>query len=224
MDSATIKAALDRIIKIQTPEQAQQASAERDRLARVAASNALKRSGCPAVTFEALSATHPTPALEKAQEFKARPRSEVFGLVLLGTTGIGKSVAAAYAARWCLYEFRLSEQPSGSAREWARWFTGAELGRLYTHDRDDRRDWEKLKTCGVLVLDDLGTEAADARVGEALWELVDARTGNRRPTIISANLKAAEFKARYGDRVADRLRPCSIVLEGSGASLRKAQP
>lgn len=205
---------------VMTPAEVAAHDEEQKRRNRDAAQRALKAGRCPARLIAALSDLKETRPLGAARALIASPRDERWFLVLLGGVGTGKSTAAAWAARQLLFRQSLAEQPSGTHREFCRWLTGAELGRLYTHDRDEARDWEATKRASVLVLDDLGTEGADARLGEALWELVEARTANVWPTIITSNLGAAAFKKRYGDRIADRVRSCAIILEGNAQSLR----
>lgn len=193
---------------------------EQDRRNRDSATNALRASGCPSRVIAALVGLDETEPMRSAREFVAAPRDEKWWLVMLGNVGSGKSTAAAWAARMLLFRLCLAEQPGGTHREHCRWLTGAELGRIYTHDRDAARDWEALKRASVLVIDDLGTEGADSRSAEALWELVEARTNNIWPTVLTSNLTASEFKKRYGERIADRIRSCSVILESRGVSLR----
>lgn len=50
--------------------------------------------------------------------------------------------------------------------------------------------------------------------------LVDARYRHLLPTVITTNLRAEEFKARYGARAIDRLRERGEFVELNGASLR----
>lgn len=72
----------------------------------------------------------------------------------------------------------------------------------------------------VFVLDDLGTERADDhRFHEALFELIDARTWGH--LLITSNLKKSDIRARYGDRVADRLNHRGVAVEIGGKSLRR---
>lgn len=207
-------------LRVATPEELAADAAELDKRRRQSAHNALKASGCPKVTLEALSALGASDSMEQAKAYRLEARVEVYCAAWLGPTGIGKSVAAADAARWSVYEMNPDSRPSGSTRELCRWVTGAELGRVYTHDRDQARDWDRLKAACVVVLDDLGTEAHDGRSAESLWELVDSRLGNKRPTMLTSNLRLAEFSKRYGPRILDRLKGCAMVFEGSGKSLR----
>jgi len=72
------------------------------------------------------------------------------------------------------------------------------------------------------VIDDFGVEYADQRgvLASIVDELIDRRYGDRRATIICTNLTATEFRKRYGDRVADRLREAGRFRVISESSLR----
>ena len=48
------------------------------------------------------------------------------------------------------------------------------------------------------------------------------RHGHRRLTVCTTNLKASDFRARYGERVADRIRECGAFVEIAGTSRRIA--
>ena len=73
-----------------------------------------------------------------------------------------------------------------------------------------------------LVVDDLGTERTeDPRFTEALFRLVDERQGKRTRTLITTNLRRADIRPRYGDRIADRLNHIGRAVEIKGASMRR---
>ena len=75
----------------------------------------------------------------------------------------------------------------------------------------------------MLAIDELGTEPLDAlgRWLADLDELVDARTARGRQTVATTNLSGTDFKARYGERIADRIRGSGRFIETRAASLRK---
>lgn len=75
----------------------------------------------------------------------------------------------------------------------------------------------------LVVLDDLGTERSDdPRFSEALFRLVDERQDQARfRTLITTNLKRADIRPRYGDRIADRLNHIGKAVEIRGESMRR---
>jgi len=74
----------------------------------------------------------------------------------------------------------------------------------------------------LIVLDDLGTEGKPPgdRWSRAFHGFVSARLSHGR-TLITTNLKRAEFRQRYDARVIDRLNSGARAIELTGQSLRK---
>jgi len=174
--------------------------------------------GCPAVTAE--DATGPglqlTAAIERARDATAKGACFV---VLSGDVGMGKSVAA---ATWLLERARAvaNGAPVSEWPRWGRWIHAHQLARL--NDLDGRGIGD-LEACPLLVLDDLGAEFLDGKgwLSAALDSLVYQRHGNRRPSMLTTNLPAAAFLARYGGRIGSRLRECAAFVELAGVDLRR---
>lgn len=127
-------------------------------------------------------------------------------VVLSGTVGIGKTVAAAH---WCMQR---------AARiSFARSSTFAASSR---YDREAR---DLYYNAHGMCLDDVGTEYADKKESFLvdLDELIDTFYSHRRPLLITTNLKSGEFEKRYGPRVWDRLRDCARWFRINGESLRR---
>ena len=57
----------------------------------------------------------------------------------------------------------------------------------------------------LLIIDDLGTELTNQFTVSVLYDIIDTRINARKSTIISTNLKHAELRKRYWDRVTSRL-------------------
>ena len=74
--------------------------------------------------------------------------------------------------------------------------------------------------CDLLVLDDLGTEFASSFTGAALFNVLNTRLVEQRPTIISTNLELADIKSRYNQRMASRLIYGYKVMRLSGKDIR----
>jgi hypothetical protein len=108
-------------------------------------------------------------------------------LAISGHTGCGKSSAAA----------------SALAARTGMWVHAPDLARppLDGDNVDDR-----MRYCGLLVLDDVGTEhSPSGYAAKRICSVLEHREGNRRPTILTTNLTAEQFKAAYGERIASRL-------------------
>jgi DNA replication protein DnaC len=135
-------------------------------------------------------------------------------VVLSGGVGVGKSVAAA----WWLCRALASHD----GRAWMRWVNAHHLARMASFDGHATLD--DVENVDFLVLDDLGIEYLDGKgwLSSALDSIFYQRHGNRRLTVVTTNLGVRAFSARYGERVADRLRESGTFIEVSGASMRHA--
>lgn len=184
-----------------------QAARDADELAALQARFFAARlsAGFPRRALEAADRADPsTDAMRKAAAWRQRGGDL---LVLSGKAGCGKTVAATwlaselapYRARFgCATEFATSSRYHEEARE--RWFSAE-----------------------CLVLDDLGMEYADNKgsfVGD-LDALINAYYADRRKLIITTNCTASDFKTRYGERIADRVREAGEFIWCGGESLRR---
>lgn len=168
-------------------------------------------------------------------------------LLLLGSKGTGKTTAAA----WGLSMLGVTKWPrcfcdrcgGGGPREDC--FVGAghrarvadeelhptkarfvKAGHLAAalHRPGGEATWDEVRKVHALAIDDLGREYSDQH-GRWLAELdllIDDRHEMRRPTVITSNLGPEEFKQRYGERIADRIRQMGLVVNCVGESLRRA--
>lgn len=147
-----------------------------------------------------------TRALQVTSGWLGGPRSV---LVLLGTPGTGKTVAAAHAALT-----RISRGPLVYVRESA-------LARWSMFARYDR-EWAAAVSCATLIVDELGTAGArdlDA-ARQALLRITDDRMGRGRRTVLVGNLTPDDLGRRYDERLLDRLREIGFLSEVKGPSMR----
>lgn len=160
--------------------------------------------GFPEMALEwAEKADETAPLIRKIADWDPKVSSV---LVLSGTRGCGKTVAAAWWAK------RQRVPPL---------FVRAPTFARSSRYEGDKRD-ELLRAPG-LVLDDLGEEFMDVKGSFLvdLDELVDVYYGSRRPLIITTNCTKDVFVKRYGERIADRMRESAIWFSVSDASRRK---
>ena len=141
-------------------------------------------------------------ALNAAIEFANKPRG---WLVLMGPYGCGKThLAAAIGHR---------REDMGDLPIMAR------VPDLLDHLRAtfspnstvslDRR-FEEYREASLLILDDLGTQAATSWAKEKLFQLLDSRYSAERPTVITTATKLEEMEPRILSRMLDR-RLCRIM-------------
>jgi DNA replication protein DnaC len=167
--------------------------------------------GIPRRLWKLLDGSEPlldTEAMAAARAFLGSGKTF---LVLAGGVGPGKTVAAAWAV----------EQRRG------RMVKAIDLTRLGTYDEER---WDELRSCPLLVIDDLGTEPRDEKGWAAanFESLLDYRYDWQAPTVITTNLAFDAFKARYltadGGRLLDRFRECGEFVEITEGSRRVVKP
>lgn len=174
----------------------------------------LRAAGAPPRAVEAweagLTRTKAAEAVEKAMN-----DGKTFCL-LKGGTGVGKTVAAVAAMAALLLLDERDELPCLFVR-------AVEGARLGLYDGGDKALVAQMLKATVLVVDDLGAEfMSEGSIWRTILdEVVDTRYGDRSTTILTTNLDSAAFKARYGERIADRIRHAGIVEECGTGSLRE---
>ena len=78
-----------------------------------------------------------------------------------------------------------------------------------------------LTTCDLLVLDDLGMEFDTAFSRSCIYNVLNARLLEGRPTIISTNLSAAALQEKYGDQITSRIVGGFVPLLCVGKDIRQ---
>lgn len=127
-------------------------------------------------------------------------------LLLAGTFGTGKSVAAGYAIK----------------RRPGRWMHASEIAKVAGFKHEDRM--AELQSARLLVIDDIGSEFNDASGwGRAhLTTLLLTRYEEGLRTVLTSNLDAAGWKKYADPRIVDRLAGDGMVHGAVGKSMRRA--
>ena len=138
-------------------------------------------------------------------------------LLFFGAPGLGKTHLSAAVARevsgagWSVvYD---------TAGRVFRVFEDRKFGREEAEEAGE--DVERVIRCDLLILDDLGTELTTAFVQSALYEIVNTRLIERRPTILSTNLMPDELGRRYSPQVASRIQGEYQLLPFVGEDIRR---
>ncbi len=123
------------------------------------------------------------------------PQSD--SLLLQGSTGTGKTHLCLAIAR------RVAEQGYGVVYG----SLGPLLRRLQQEQfgKAEGDSEEQLVGCDLLVLDDLGMEFDSAFNRTCIYNILNTRLLEGRPTVISTNLGFTALKERYGDQIASRI-------------------
>lgn len=186
-------------------EKAEEA-AQRARTHTLEVERMLRRVGLAGRDLEAARTPQATPALGAVKAWLPGERA---WLVLAGSMGTGKTVAAAWAV-WTTLN-------SGRSAQYRRM---AEVARLSWFN-EAKADLEELKRVHLLVLDDVGTEHTKEFNEGLVFDLLDARHAGRRRTILCTNLGDKSVGDRLGDRLADRVESDGLVVKMKGRSMRK---
>lgn len=176
----------------------------------------LAGSGAPEVAIEACTALD-----EQSQGVVAVRGMATQGktiLLLSGGPGTGKTVAAVSAV------VARAKREEGSV-----FVRAASAARMSLFADEDKATFKRMCETGLLVIDDLGVETFHDGWRALLDELIDMRYSNGRATIITTNLPPTadvgqpSIRARYGERIADRIRQSGSITMCGDASRRKRQ-
>ena len=135
-------------------------------------------------------------------------------LLLYGKTGLGKT--------------HLSLAIAGKAVEAGYgviYMTAQNLFNRLEREKFGRGDGENTEQsildCDLLIIDDLGSEFSTQLTVSALYNIVNCRGLEEKPTIISTNLVPDELKDTYSDRIASRILSSYTILQFDGADIRQ---
>lgn len=91
------------------------------------------------------------------------------------------------------------------------YYSAFNLAKLFEEERFDKtgepaEEILRLEKCDLLMLDGLGTEMTTAYTASALYQLINRRLAEKKPTILSTAMNVDELGARYGSHLSARLR------------------
>ena len=142
---------------------------------------------CPAIMKETDLSKLPAKGVEQVLSWKPERR----GLVLHGITGRGKT-----RLMW-----EKVKQVSSRGLGW-RFYHARKLADALSESWDDRRHEEIIRGCNrcrLLFIDDLGKEKVTPRWETELFDIINTRTEQALPTIISTNYRGESLIAKFAD-------------------------
>ena len=146
-----------------------------------------------------------------AREFSPQSGS----LLLYGAPGLGKTfLSAAIAGQVAQRGYSVVYDTAGHI------FSRFEDKKFGREEAAAGEDVERVNTCDLLILDDLGTEMNTAFVQSALYEIVNTRLLTHRATILNTNFSPDELARRYSGQVASRIQGEYQVLPFFGKDIR----
>lgn len=140
------------------------------------------------------------------------------GIFLYGSVGTGKTYAAS-----CLANDLMANGKTVLFMSFALYLLKIRDGFKNNHEETsiESEILKYVKTCDLLIIDDLGSENVKEFSIEKLFTLLDTRYRTNKPFIITTNLSIEEIKEKFGERVADRISGSTHAYECKGESKRK---
>ena len=147
--------------------------------------------------------------LAYAQSFSCASPS----LLFVGATGLGKTFLSACIARTVAERgFSVSYAPV------SRLFAAFEADK-FRPDPDASRTAEFF-SCDLLIIDDLGTEMTTQFTVSALYQILNTRLLEGKPTIVSTNLPLGDIAPRYSAQIYSRLLGAYRLYKFYGDDIR----
>lgn len=132
---------------------------------------------------------------------------------MLGSTGLGKTFLSSCIAKQVLLNgFSVAFD---SIQNYLRDIEKEHFGRA------DGDTLETLLNADLLILDDLGSEFSSSFNSSVIYNIINSRTNQGKPTIVSSNLSFDELTKRYDDRIISRLTGMLKPLRFIGNDIRQ---
>ena len=142
---------------------------------------------------------------------------------LHGGVGVGKTHIAAAAVRALTVKHARARIHFSAVFAYVPSFL-SNLRDLYNAPLDERREWiERVNTCDLLVLDDLGAERSSPWVQEQLGVIINERWSNQRAVLLTSNRTIEQCGAALGERAASRLKSMCVLTHGFKNTDQRAQ-
>lgn len=139
-------------------------------------------------------------------------------LLFQGGTGLGKTFLSACIARAVAdkgfsvcYETASAALDAFEAKKFARDAETAETASVKV---------ERMLSCDLMILDDLGTEMPTPMSVSALYTLINTRLVNGKKTVISTNCSDDDLQRRYSQQICSRLEGEYFKLSFVGRDIR----
>ena len=145
-------------------------------------------------------------------------RPGTMNLLLQGGTGLGKTYLSACIARVVAGAgYAVAYETAASALDA---FECAKFQRSSADGEAAAQRVEQYLGCDLMILDDLGTEMTTQFAVSALYQLLNSRLLENRPTIVSTNLPLGDIAPRYSAQIYSRLLGAYRLYKFYGDDIR----
>lgn len=144
-------------------------------------------------------------------------KSSFQNILFHGNTGLGKTFLCN-----CIAKDLLDQGRTVLYLPAVQLFQLFEAARFHREDMEDhsKEMLSTLLSVELLIIDDLGTEFITSFTGPELFNTLNTRILNQKPTIISTNLSPTELKNFYSDRIISRVFGSYEVFPVFGDDIR----
>ncbi len=138
-------------------------------------------------------------------------------LLFWGEPGLGKTFLST-----CIAKELISKQHSVIYETAYKTFSMLEELKFKKSDNEEKLKFkvEKLYSCDLLILDDLGSEFTTQYTTASLFDIINSRLISGKKTLINTNLSMSELGEKYGERVVSRLYGHFKFLQFIGSDIR----
>ncbi len=134
-------------------------------------------------------------------------------IFMLGGTGLGKTFLSS-----CIANELLSKGYSVAFDSIQNYLRDIEKEHFGKAEGDTL---EALLNADLLILDDLGSEFSTSFNASVIYNIINSRTNQGKPTIVSSNLSFDELTQRYDDRIISRLTGMFKPMRFIGNDIRQ---
>jgi len=138
-------------------------------------------------------------------------------LLFWGEPGLGKTFLST-----CIAKELIAKNHSVIYETAYKTFSMLEELKFKRNDSADKLKFkvDKLYSCDLLILDDLGSEFSTQYTTAALFDIINSRLIAGKKTVINTNLSIEELKKKYGERVISRIYGHFRVMRFIGDDIR----
>lgn len=157
--------------------------------------------------------------VRRCRAFTADYKKKGGNILFTGSTGVGKTFLSNCIARELIAQY--VSVIYLSSHDLFEIFSKHKFS--YGSEEDLEETYRHILECGLLIIDDLGTEVNNTFVSSQLFYCINERLNRDKGTMISTNLSMDMLRDTYSDRVTSRLMShyTTIPLYGGDIRMKK---